>query len=75
MILDPSLQPVFDGSQAVADAILPVMQDLGVNCDLVGIQEGIQLCSPSASFSSTSTFSLHVLSVLFMGGTAAVMMF
>jgi hypothetical protein len=44
MILSSSLQPVFDGSQAVTDAILPVMLDLGVNCDLVGIQEGIQPC-------------------------------
>mmetsp|Transcript_2286 Transcript_2286/g.4163 ORF Transcript_2286/g.4163 Transcript_2286/m.4163 type:complete len:96 (-) Transcript_2286:77-364(-) len=44
MILSANLQPVFEGSQAVADALLPVMLDLGVNCDLVGIQEGIQPC-------------------------------
>ena len=73
MILSSTLQPVFDGSQAVADAILPVMQDLGVNCDLVGIQEGIQVCSSSAS--STSIFALHMLSLSFMWGTASVMMF
>jgi hypothetical protein len=73
MILSANLQPVFEGSQAVADALLPVMQDLGVDCNIVGIQEGIQLCSPSAS--STSTFSLRMLSVSFMWGTAAVMMF
>eukprot|EP00978_Attheya_sp_CCMP212_P002787 scaffold5695_cov38-Attheya_sp.AAC.2 len=29
MILSANLQPVFEGSQAVADARLPMMQDLG----------------------------------------------
>eukprot|EP00978_Attheya_sp_CCMP212_P034366 scaffold143734_cov28-Attheya_sp.AAC.2 len=36
MILSANLQPVFEGSQAVTDARLPMMQDLGVNCSLVG---------------------------------------
>eukprot|EP00978_Attheya_sp_CCMP212_P031815 scaffold121745_cov35-Attheya_sp.AAC.2 len=64
MILSANLQPVFEGSQAVADARLPMMQDLGVNCSLVGIQEGIQICDNTGTrnYSSTpSTFSLHIV--------------
>jgi hypothetical protein len=79
MILSTTVKPVFDGSQAVANALLPVMQDLGVDCNLVGIQEGIQICDNKGTRNNSSlappTFSLHMLSVLFIGGVAAVMMF